>query len=147
MGLHMTTAITRREDSTFDCAGAQVRAQSRHLATVVTIRGEIDVINVDMVRAYLRRFLLGTEPVVLDLSDMTAFAPVGVGFLCRFDDDCRSAGLEWRLVTSPAVVELLGEHAGAMFPVTRSVHEALRNLADAIASRRQVMLSLIRKSA
>jgi anti-anti-sigma factor len=143
----MTTAITRREDFTFACPGAQVRAQSRHLATVVTVQGEIDVINVDMVRAHVRRFLLGTEPVVLDLSEMTDFAPVGVGFLCRFDDDCRSAGVQWRLVASPAVIELLGEHAGAMFPVTRSVHEALRNLADAIARRRQVMLSLIRKSA
>jgi anti-anti-sigma factor len=147
MGLYMTTAIIRREDATFDCAGAQLRAQSRHLATVVTVRGEIDAINVDMVRAYIRRFLLGTEPVVLDLSEMTQFAPVGVGFLCRFDDDCRAAGTEWRLVVSPAVVELLGEHAGDMFPITHSVHEALRNLADAIARRRQVMLALIRKPA
>lgn len=143
----MTTAITRREDSTFDCGGAQVRAHSRHLATVVTVRGEIDVVNVDLVRAYVRRFILGTNPVVLDLSEMRYFAPVGVGFLCRIDDDCRCAGVEWTLVASPAVIELLGDHAGAMFPITRSVHEALRDLADAIARRRQIVLSLIKKTA
>lgn len=143
----MTTAITRPGDSTVDCGGAQVRAHYRHLATVVTVQGEIDVINVDRVRAYVRRFLLGTDPVVLDLSEMGHFAPVGVGFLCRLDDDCRIAGVEWRLVPSPAVIELLGDEAGAMFPITHTVHEALRNLADAITRRRQVMLSLIGKTA
>ena len=34
-----------------------------------------------------------------------------------------------------------------MFPIARSVHEALRNLADAIVSRRQLVLPLIKKSA
>jgi hypothetical protein len=34
-----------------------------------------------------------------------------------------------------------------MFPVTTSVHGALRNLADAITWRRQVVLPLVKKSA
>jgi hypothetical protein len=34
-----------------------------------------------------------------------------------------------------------------MFPITRSVHEALHNLADAIVSRRRLVLPLIRKTA
>jgi anti-anti-sigma factor len=147
MRLYMTAAITQREDSTFELGGAQVRAHSRQLATVVTVRGEIDVLNVDLVRSYVRRFVLGTNPVVLDLSEMGHFAPVGVGFLCRIDDDCRAAGVEWKLVASPAVVELLGDQAQSMFPVTRSVHEALRNLGDAIVWRRQMLLSLIGKTA
>ncbi len=49
----------------------------------------------------------------------------------------------------PGDTELLGEGReeyddGAIFPIARSAHEALRSLADAIASRRQLMLSLIR---
>jgi hypothetical protein len=36
---------------------------------------------------------------------------------------------------------------GAMFPIARSVHDALHNLADAIVSRRQMVLPLIKKSA
>ena len=35
----------------------------------------------------------------------------------------------------------------ATFPIARSVHEALHNLADAIVSRRQLVLPLIKKSA
>jgi anti-anti-sigma factor len=147
MGLHMTTAITRRKDATFDCNGAAIRAYSRQLATVVTVRGEIDGVNGDQVSAHVRRFVLGTNPLVLDLSEVTYFSPAGVGMLCMLDDDCRVAGVQWSLVPSPAVVDLLGEHAGDMFPMTGSVHEALRNLADAIGRRRQTVLSLIGKRA
>lgn len=143
----MTAVITRRENSTFDCGGAQVRAYSRHLATVVTVRGEIDVINVDRVKGYVRRFVLGTDPLVLDLSEMDNFAPVGIGFLCMLDDEWRAAGVEWTLVASPAVIEALGDEASAMFPITRSVHEALHNMAEAIGRRRQMVLSLIGKTA
>jgi anti-anti-sigma regulatory factor len=147
MGLHMTGVITRPENSAFDCGGAQVRAYSRHLATVVTIRGEIDVINVDRVKGYVRRFVVGNNPAVLDLSEMDNFAPVGIGFLCMLDDEWRSAGVEWMLVASPAVIEALGDEARAMFPIRRSVHEALHTVAEAIGRRRQMVLSLIGKSA
>jgi anti-anti-sigma factor len=143
----MTAVITRRENSTFDCGGAEVRAYSRHLATVVTVRGEIDVVNVDRVKAAVRNFVVGANPVVLDLSEMDNFAPVGIGFLCMLDDEWRAAAVEWTLVASRAVVEMLGDGAGAMFPMTRSVHEALHNVAEAIGRRRQMVLSLIRKTA
>jgi hypothetical protein len=41
----------------------------------------------------------------------------------------------------------LGDDDDAVFPIARSVHTALRNLADAIVSRRQLVLPLIRKTA
>ncbi len=147
---------TRQGNFTFDCSGAQIRAHSRHLATVVTIRGEIDAVNVDRVSEYIRRFILGSNPVVLDLSGVSYFAAVGISLLYMLDEDCRAAGVEWTLVPSPTVMELLGDGSdedgaldenGAMFPITRSVHEALRNLADAIVRRRQLVLPLIKKTA
>ncbi len=140
-----SNATTRQANYTFDCSGAQIRAHCRHLATVVTIRGEIDAVNVDRVGEYLGRFIVGTDPVVLDLSGVSHFAPAGISLLHTVDEDCRAASVEWTLVPSPAVVELLGDEDedGAIFPIARSVHEALRRLADAIASRRQLMLSLI----
>jgi anti-anti-sigma factor len=150
----MTTAIvaTRHGYGTFDCGGAHIRAHCRHLATVVTIRGEIDAVNVDQVSEYIRRFILESNPLVLDLSDVSHFAAAGISLLHRLDEDCRTAGAEWTLVASPAVIELLGDgfdqdENPPMFPTTRSVHEALRNLADAIVSRRQLVLPLIRKTA
>ena len=118
---------------------------------MVTIRGEIDAVNVDRVSEYIRRFILGTDPVVLDMSDVSHFAPAGISLLHMLDEDCRAAGVEWTLVASPAVIELLGdgrdEDGAAMFPIARSLHAALRNLADAIVSRRQLVLPLIRKTA
>ena len=144
----IANVATRRGYGTFDCGGAQVRAHCRHLATVVTIRGEIDAVNVDRVGEYIRRFILGSNPVVLDLSDVSYFAAAGIWLLHSLDEDCRAAAVEWNLVASPAILGLLGGGRDeGMFPITRSVHEALRNLADAIVSRRQLVLPLIKKTA
>ena len=145
----MTLAIVEpaSDASTFDYGGARVRAHCRHLATVVTIRGEIDGLNVDRIGEYVGRFILEQTNLVLDMSDVTHFAPAGISLLHMLDEDCRADGVEWTLVASPAVIELLGDGDDAVFPIARSVHTALRNLADAIVSRRQLVLPLIRKTA
>lgn len=135
---------TRHGYGTFDCDGAQIRAQCRHLATVVTVRGRIDAVNVDRVSEHIRRFVLGGNPAVLDLSDVGHFAAAGVSLVHGFDDDCRAAGVEWTLVAGPAAAGLLGDET---FPIAASLPEALRNLADAIVNRRQLVLPLIKKTA
>ena len=135
---------------TVDCGGAHVRAHCRHLATVVTVRGEIDAVNVDQVSKHVRRFVVGDNPVVLDLGGVAHFSAAGIALLCALDEECRAMGVEWTVVASPAVIELLGNEPDsddAVFPLTRSVHEALRNLADAIVWRRQLVLPLIKKTA
>jgi anti-anti-sigma factor len=148
MTIAIATRSDRRDNDTFDCGGAQIRAHCRHLATVVTIRGGVDAVNVDRVSKYIRRFILGTDPVVLDMSAMTHFSPAGISLLCMFDEACCAAGVEWTLVASPAVIAVLGDGQGqGLFPITRSVHEALRNLADAIVNRRQMVLPLVKKTA
>jgi anti-anti-sigma factor len=151
---NVTHRTDRHGNGTFDCSGAQIRAHCRHLATVVTIRGEIDAVNVDQVSEYIRRFIVGKNPLVLDVSDVTHFTPAGISLLHTLDEDCRDAEVEWTLVASPAVIELLGngcdearDENGAMFPIRRSVHAALGDLADAIVSRRQQVLALIKKTA
>lgn len=141
-----STGMTRRGNSTVDCAGAQVRAYLHHLATVVAIRGEIDAVNVDQVTEYIQRFTLGTNPVVLDMSQVSHFTAAGISLLCQCDADCRTADVEWTLVASPAIGEQLGA-SRETFPIARSVHRALRNLADATASRRQLVLPLVTKTA
>ncbi|OMC56101.1 sulfate transporter [Mycobacterium sp. IS-836] len=139
----MGPLMTPQGSCTFDCGGAQIRAHCRSLATVVTIRGEIDAVNADRASKYIRRFVVGQNPVVLDLSDVTHFAPAGITLLQMLDEDCDAAGTEWTLVASPAVIDLLGDG----WDVTRSLHEALHNLADAIVNRRQLVLPLIKKTA
>lgn len=150
MGQPMTTAITPlvRGYGSVDCGGAHVRAHCRHLATVVTVRGEIDVVNVAQVSEYVRRFVLDSSPVVLDLSDLSHFSSAGIGFLWAVDEECRSAGVEWTIVGNSVVNALLCDDAGEpLFPVAGSVHQALRSLADGIAWRRQLVLPFVRKSA
>lgn len=139
---------TRQGNSTFVYGGAQLRAHCRHLATVVTIRGEVDAGNAEGIGEHLRRFVLGESPVVLDMSEVHAFAAPVVSLLFTLDEQCRAAGLEWVLVASTAVTDALGDDGSrARFPVADSVRQALHDLADGIASRRQLMLPLVRKTA
>lgn len=135
--------MTPQENWIFDCGGAQIRAHCRSVATVVTIRGEIDAVNADRASKYIRRFVVGQTPVVLDLSGLTQFAPAGVSLLHTLDEDCGAAGVQWTLVASPVVTDVLGDG----WDVTRSLHEALHNLTDAIANRRQLVLPLFKKTA
>jgi anti-anti-sigma regulatory factor len=132
----------------FDCSGAAVRAQCRHLATVVTITGAVDATNVDQVSEYSRRFILPDKPFVLDLSGLDCFAVQSVRLLYRIDDACSAAGLEWAVIPSEAVtLALLITHEDASFPTVGSVHEALHYFADANSARRRLLLPLLIKTA
>lgn len=143
-----TDRIAQQDNPTVDCGGAQIRAHYRHLATVITIRGRIDATNVDQLSEHARRFVLAKEPLVLDLGGVTSFAAAGIWLLCVLDGDCRAAGVDWTLIESPSVNELLGDFDDdAMFPTSRSVDQALHALADGNDQRRQALLPLFQKSA
>jgi anti-anti-sigma factor len=132
----------------FDCNGAAVRAQCRHLATVVTISGAIDASNVDQVIEYAHRFNLPDKPFVLDLSGLDSFAAQAVRLLHRVDDACAAAGLEWALIPSQAVsLTLLLTGEDTSFPTATTVHEALHYFADANTARRRLLLPLLTKTA
>lgn len=132
----------------FDCNGAAVRAQCRHLATVVTISGAIDANNVDQVIEYAQRFNLPDKPFVLDLSGLDSFATQAVRLLYRVEDACNAAGLEWALIASQAVgLTLLVTGEDTSFPTAATVHEALHYFADANTARRRLLLPLLTKTA
>lgn len=144
MATKITTASSARIG--VECGGAWIRAHYRHLATVVVIRGRIDAANVDELSEQARRFVLAKEPLVLDLSGVTSFEAAGIWLLCVLDGDCRAAGVEWTLVESPVVDELLRDFdEEAQFPTSRSVDQALHRFADVIDRRRQLLLPLISK--
>ena len=152
MGLLMTATISRSASGlrsgygnpTVDCGGAQIRAHCRHLATVVAIQGHITDLNVGLISEHTRRISLAQDRLVLDLSRVNSFAAAGISLLDVVDEECRTAGVEWTVVASPAVSARLLDYAGvATYPTTPSVHEALHHFADVIARRRQLLLPLI----
>jgi anti-anti-sigma regulatory factor len=143
-----TYLASRRAHVPFDCDGAAVRAQCRHLATVVTISGAVDTNNADRVGEYAKRFLLPDTPFVLDLSGVETFAPQAVRLLHSVDAACSAAGLEWAVIPSQAVsLTLLVTHEDVTFPTAESVHEALHYFADATTARRHLLLPLLHKTA
>lgn len=143
-----TMAANRSTNPTVECGSAQIRAHFRSLATIVTVRGQIDAANVDQLSEQARRFVLAKEPVVLDLSAVTSFAPAGIWLLCVLDGDCRAAGVDWTLIEGAAVNEILRDFdEDAKFPISSSVDQALHELADGNDERRRLLLPLFQKTA
>jgi anti-anti-sigma regulatory factor len=130
-----------------DCSGAQMRALCRQLATVVTVSGEVNESNLDVITAYARRFVLTEKPFVLDLTGVSSFSPDCISLLFTVDEDCDHAGVDWSVVCSQHVhrtLRLFGE--GETFPTVGSVAEALHDVADRIGERRR-LLPLLTKTA
>jgi anti-anti-sigma regulatory factor len=131
----------------FDCGGAQIRACSRQLATVVTVTGNLDESNLDQVSKYTKRFVLREKPVLLDLSEVTSAAQHIVSLLCDVDDACSAAGVDWSLIASQSVrraVRIFDDRVE--LPAEASVADALNHFADAMLERRR-LLPLLTKSA
>jgi anti-anti-sigma regulatory factor len=131
-----------------DCSGAAVRAQCRHLATVVTISGSVNADNLDRVSEHALRFILPDKPIVVDLSGVKRFPAQSVRLLYLLEDACNAAGLEWAVLPSAAVSRaLLITREDRTFLTVASVHEALHYFADANSARRRLLLPLLNKIA
>jgi anti-anti-sigma regulatory factor len=130
---------------TYECGGAQIRAHCRQLATVVTITGVIDDTNLDRVSQRATRFILDEKPFVLDLSGVNSFPLHSISLLCAVDDACVGAGVEWSLITCPAVERAMHDDQ-IEIPATASVSDALHHFADVRDERRR-LLPLLGKTA
>ncbi len=140
----MTIAF-RYGNPAVECDGAELRAQCRHLAMAVTVSGAIDDDNFDRLTQKVRRLVLAEKPFALDLSDVTYLSARGVSLLYALDDECDIAGVEWALIASPEVLDVLRLLDDA-FPITVSVPEALHHFAEGTLARRR-LLPLLHKTA
>jgi anti-anti-sigma regulatory factor len=130
----------------FDCAGAQIHAVCRQLATVVTVEGVIDDTNIERVTALALRFVIAEKPFVLDLSSVSSFSGHSLSLLSAVDESCFHSGVEWSLITSAPVMRAM-QAAGLGFPVAESIPDALHHFADNIDERRRLLPLLTKKSA
>jgi anti-anti-sigma factor len=132
---------------TIDRDGVDMRAQLRHLATVLTISGDIDARNVDRVSAYATRLVPVGNALLLDLSGVTFFAAQSISVLVTVGDACDNAELPWALVTNHAVDRVLriSEHDDIL-PVASSVPDGMQYFADLARVRQQVPSSARRPS-
>lgn len=129
---------------------ADIRACSRHLATVVAVRGDITAADIEAVTARVLRFVLPDTSFVLDLSGATSIAAEGAALLAAVDDACSVAGVEWALVSAAPVVALFDDDLrDRLLPVVDSVADALHDFADADAApaRRSMLLPLLQRTA
>ena len=130
----------------FDCAGAQIHAVCRQLATVVTVQGMIDDTNIERVTALALRFVIAEKPFVLDLSSVSSFTGHSLSLLSAVDESCFHSGVEWSLVASAPVMRAM-QAAGLSFPVSESIPDALHHFADSIDERRRLLPLLTKQSA
>lgn len=122
------------------CDLAQMSALCRQLATVVSVSGALDDSNLGRATDYATRYVLCEKPFVLDLSDVEEFSDSGIGLLYAVDDASYAAGVEWAVVASPAVLDVLSHYGDpADFHTVDSVPDALHHFADATAARRRLL--------
>lgn len=127
------------------CDGASMRAHCRQLATVVTVKGDIDSGNFERIAAYVSRFIIPEKPFALDLSGVNSFTAQAVSLFYDIDERCGAEGVDWAVIASPAVAAELGPHDAGV-PLTASVPEALHHFAEGNLARRR-LLPLLTKSA
>ena len=130
-----------------ECNGAELHKQCRQLATILTITGAIDEVNVALVAKQARGCIIAEKSFILDLSGVTSFAAQAIILLDAIDEACYAAGDEWSLVVSPQVsrtLRLCG--VDDVFPTTPSVPDALHHFSDVAGERRRI-LPILTKSA
>ena len=126
------------------CGDAELSAQSRHLATLLTIEGVVDTANVGQLVERSTRFVMPGTAFVFDVSGVTVCSADAVRLVRAIDDACRELDVDWALVASPAVVERLALNDTA-YPFTTSVADALHFFADQLRDRRRMLLPLLTK--
>jgi anti-anti-sigma factor len=133
---------------TADRGGVDMRAQLRHLATILTISGDIDARNIDRVSAYATRLVPVGNALLLDLSGVVFFAAQSISVLVTVGDACDNAESPWALVTSHAVDRVLRiSHHDHILPVVSSVPDGMQYFADLARVRQQTPSSARRPGA
>lgn len=134
-----------RINPALDCGDAQVRAQCRHLGTVVTITGRVNAETAYLVEQRARRFVLTEKPVVIDLSGVDSFAQQSISLLHGIQAECEAKGVDWCLVAGDDVHDALWSTGNqAEFPIANSVAEALKSFSEAVNARRRLLPILTR---
>jgi anti-anti-sigma factor len=130
----------RYGNPSLECNGAELHKQCRQLATVLTITGAIDDLNVELVAQQAKGCIIAEKPFVLDLSGVTSFAAQAITLLDVIDEACHAAGDQWSLIASQSVsrtLRLCG--VDDVFPTTASVPDALHHFSDLAGERRRIL--------
>lgn len=129
-----------RINAALDCDGAQVHAQCRHLATVVTVSGHIGADNVNRLEVVVTPYILAEKPFILDLSGVESCSRHVTSLLATVDADCHLVGVEWCLVPGDAVpAALFGSRDSDDYPMAHSAREALGYFAEEASARRRLI--------
>lgn len=125
--------------------GASMRAYCRQLATVVSIKGDVDNSNIDQIASHVNRLILPEKPLALDLSGVNNFAPQAISLFYDIDERCGALGVDWTVIASQSVIaEIRRQEVGV--PLSSSVPEALHHFDEGNMARRR-LLPLLTKSA
>jgi anti-anti-sigma factor len=133
---------SRYGDVTADCDGVEIQVHLRHLATVVTISGDVDATNIVRVTGAVTRLVEVGNALLVDLSGVGFFAAHSLSALLAIDAACQHAELPWALVTSHAVNRALRlSECSEIVPTVSSVPAAMQYFARLTRMRGQVPLT------
>lgn len=139
---------SRYGDLTADRDGVEIQAYLCHLATVVTVSGDVDATNIARVTADVTRLVEVGNALLVDLSGVGFFAAHSLSALLAIDSACQHAELPWALITSHAVNRALRlSECGEIVPTVSSVPAAMQYFPHLTRMRRHVPLTTKRRRA
>jgi anti-anti-sigma factor len=86
---------------------AEFTASPGPSATVITVLGELDAANADVLTEYVERYVRPSKRVILDLSALGFVGTAGFSALHRVNVVCSAQGARWALIPGPAMRRLL----------------------------------------
>jgi anti-anti-sigma factor len=117
--LHLGTSV-------IECGSAYLTVQVYNWLTVMSIGGEIDATNADLVRDHVTRRVPDDAALIIDMVETDFIGVDGLRTLFTVNLECLRKDTRWALIASRAVHRLLRigdrEH---LVPAVRSATEAL----------------------
>ena len=109
-----------------DCGSAALTAHVYSWLTVITIAGDIDATNADLVAHQAVELVPDDRALIVDMADVGFIGVDGVRALFAMNTECIRTDVRWALISSRAVERLLRVGDGErLVPAVRSATEAL----------------------
>ncbi len=143
----MTAVHTRTKSdelhgtSVIDCGSALLTAQIYSWLTVVTISGEIDATNADVLTHHVVGLVPEDGAVIVDMADTDFMGVDGLRAVFAMNMECVRNDTRWAVIGSHAVHRLLrvGDRDGVI-PAVRSATEALQRVRRSPRKKRALQL-------
>jgi anti-anti-sigma factor len=126
-----------------DCAGAWLFVHATEVATVLSVEGEVDESNAELLAQAIRRFTQFRAPLILDLRHLDFLGLAGFRVFVALNHEHEQALRHCSVIAGAALRRLTRIDTDHGLPIVDSVPEALQLIDTIIQTRRRFIEDLV----